>query len=180
MRSRYTLGIAAIVFASSSVTVAHSTSWAWSEQKAEQIVARDAKVRLQGSERISLEKELLASLRLYNGLALAAEELRVNDAPFRMLASRFSRALAAVRNGSAIDAADCRGSGKAVKGRRFSRFSCAVTSRAIESPSLELVYTEGVELPTVIEGSPRMLGPWKGRLDVRVVGRSAMRYGQSQ
>ena len=100
--------------------------------------------------------------------------------PFGVLASRFSKALAAVRSGSKIDAADCRGSGKATTGRHFSRFSCAVTSRALEIPSVELVYSEGAELPTVIEGSPRILGPWKGRLDVRVVGRSAMRYAQAQ
>ena len=180
MRNRFTLGVAAIIFASTSVALAHTTSWAWSEQKAEQIVARDAKVKLQRSERIKLESELLASVRLYGGLALAAAETQASGTPFGVLASRFSKALAAVRSGSKIDAADCRGSGKATTGRRFSRFSCAVTSQALEIPSVELVYSEGAELPTVIEGSPRILGPWKGRLDVRVVGRSAMRYAQAQ
>ena len=102
------------------------------------------------------------------------------EAPFGMIASRFSKALAAVRSGSKVDAADCRGSGRAAKGRRFSHFSCAVTSQALEIPSVELVYSEGAELPTVIEESPFILGPWKARLDVRVVGRSAMRYAQAQ
>ena len=74
MRNRFTLGVAAIVFASTSVALANTTSWAWSEKKAEQIVARDAKVKLQRSERVKLENELLASVRLYNGLALAAAE----------------------------------------------------------------------------------------------------------
>ena len=180
MRNRFTLGIAAIAFASTSVALAHTTSWAWSEQKAEQIVARDAKVSLQGSERAKLESELLTSVRLYKGLALAAAETQTSGAGFGELASRFSAALAAVRRGPAVDAADCRGSGKAAKGRRFSHFSCAVTSRAIEIPSPELVYAEGAELPTVIEGLPRILGPWKARLDVRVVGSSAMRYAQAQ
>jgi hypothetical protein len=180
MRNRFTLGIATIVFASTSLALAYTTSWAWSEQKAEQIVARDAKVKLQRSERVKLENELLASVRLYGGLALAAAETQTSGTPFGVLASRFSKALATVRSGSKIDAADCRGSGKATAGRRFSRFSCAVTSQALEIPSVELVYSEGAELPTVIEGSPRMLGPWKGRLDVRVVGRSAMRYAQAQ
>jgi hypothetical protein len=180
MRNRFTLGIVTIAFASTSVALAHTTSWAWSEQKAEQIVARDAKVKLQRSQRVQLEKELLASVRLYGGLALAAAETQTSGAPFGVLASRFSKALAAVRSGPQVDFADCRGSGKATQGRHFSRFSCAVTSRALEIPSVELVYSEGAELPTVIEGSPRMLGPWKGRLDVRVVGRSAMRYAQAQ
>ena len=179
MRNCFTLGVVAIIFDSTSVALAHTTSWAWSEQKAEQIVARDATVKLQRSERIKLENELLASVRLYKGLALAAAETQTSGTPFGMLASRFSKALAAVRSGSKIDAADCRGSGKAT-GRQFSRFSCAVTSRALGIPSVELVYSEEAQLPTVIEGSPRMLGPWKGRLDVRVVGRSAMRYAQAQ
>jgi hypothetical protein len=180
MRNRFTLGIAAIVFGSTSLALAHSTSWAWSEQKAEQIVARDARVKLERSQRVQLENELLASVRLYNGLALAAAETQTSGTPFGVLASRFSQALAAVRSGPKVDFADCRGSGKIATGRRFSRFSCAVTSQALEIPSAELVYSEGAELPTVIEGSPRMLGPWKGRLDVRVVGRSAMRYAQAQ
>jgi hypothetical protein len=180
MRNRFTLGIAAIVFASTSFALANTTSWAWSEQKAEQIVARDAKVKLQRSERIKLENELLASVRLYNGLALAAAETQTSGAPFGVMASRVSAALATVRSGPKVDGADCRGSGKATQGRRFSRFSCAVTSQALEIPSGELVYSEGAELPTVIEGSPRIVGPWKGRLDVRVVGRSAMRYAQAQ
>jgi hypothetical protein len=180
MVNRFAISIAAVVFASTSLALAHTTSWAWSEQRAEQIVARDAKVKLQRSERVKLENELLASVRLYNGLALAAAESQVSGTPFGVLASRFSKALAAVRSGSKIDAADCRGSGKATQGRRFSHFSCAVTSQALEIPSVELVYSEGAELPTVVEGSPRILSPWKGRLDVRVVGRSAMRYAQAQ
>ncbi len=180
MRNCCALAIAAIVFASTSLALAHTRSWAWSEQKAEQIVAREAKVKLQRSERVKLENELLASARLYHGLALAASEMQVRDAPFGLIASSFSTALAAVRSGSRVNGADCRGSGKAASGRRFSRFSCMVTSRALEIPSVELVYSEGAELPTVIDGSPRMLGPWKSRLDVRAIGRSAMRYAQAQ
>ena len=180
MRYRFTLGFAAIVFASTSVALAHTTSWAWSEQKAEQMVTRDARVKLQRSERVQLENELLASVRRYYGLAMAAGETQTGGTQFAMLAKRFSVALAAVRGGPQIDAADCRGSGKAANGRRFSRFSCAVTSEALEIPSVELVYSEGAELPTVIEGEARILGPWKARLDVRVVGSSAMRYAQAQ
>ena len=47
---------------------AHTSSWAWSQQKAEQILAWDATVKLQRSERVKLENELLASVRLYGGL----------------------------------------------------------------------------------------------------------------
>ena len=175
-----TLAIAVIVFASTSVALAHTTGWTWSEQKAEQIVARDAKVKLQDSERATLEYELLASVRLYNGLALAAAEMQTSGTPFAALASRVSTVLAAVRSGPKVGAADCRGSGKAAKGRRFSHFSCAVTSQTLEIPDVVLRYLDEAQLPTVIQGSPRSLGPWKARLDVRVIGRSSMRYAQVQ
>jgi hypothetical protein len=180
MRNHVTLGIAALALASSAVALAHAASWTWSEQKAERIVARDAKVKLHGPERTKLENELLASVRRYNGLALAAAETHADATPFGALASRFGKALATVRSGLTVDGADCRGSGRAAKGQRFNRFTCAVISRPLEIPSVELVYSEGAELPTVTEGSPRVLGPWKALLDVRVVGKSAMRYAQAQ
>jgi hypothetical protein len=178
MRKLLTLGIAGVVFASTSVALAQSTRWAWTEKKAERIVARDATVQLQASERATLENELLASVRLYNGLAFAARD--VGDAAalgtFESLAYRFRAALEDVRGGLEIEAAACRGAGKALKGQRFTRFQCAVTSEVLEIPTAELSYPEGAALPTVVEGAPRMLGPWQARLDVRVTGSSAIAY----
>jgi hypothetical protein len=179
MRNRFTLGIAAIVFASTSLALAHATSWAWSERKAERMVVWGATVYIQHPERVKLDNELLASVRLYSGLALAAAETQTSGTPFGVLASRFSTALAAVRSGLKVDGALCRGSGKAAKGRRFSHFRCVVSSEVLEIPSVELVYSEGAELPTVIERPPRILGPWNARLDVRVIGKSAFRTEQA-
>ena len=48
----------------------------------------------------------------------------------------------------------------------------------MEIPSVELVGLEKAELPTVIEGPARILGPWRAQLDVRVTGRSVMTYRQ--
>ena len=64
----------------------------------------------------SWRTKLLASVRLYGGLALAAAETQTSGTPFDVLASRFSKASAAVRSGSKIDAADSCGSCKAVTG----------------------------------------------------------------
>lgn len=173
------LGLAAVAFVSAAVAVAGTTRWAWTEPKADRIVARDATVRLQGADR-ALEAQLRASARLYGGLALGA--LETNDpvaaGVFRSLADRFGKALDAVRGGVRISGAACKGSGAAKQGRRFQRFRCAATSRLVEVPSVELVGLEKAGLPTVIEGSPRILGPWRAQLDVRVTGRSVMTYRQ--
>jgi hypothetical protein len=173
------LGVAAVAFVSTSVALAQSTRWAWTEPKAERIVAQDATVRLQRSDR-AMEAELLASARLYGGLALAAQEANDPNAAqvFRSLADRFGKALDAVRNGVTIDAAACKGTGTAEKGRLFRRFRCAARSELLGIPSVELVDSGKDELPTVIEGPPRILGPWRAQLDVRVNGRSAMTYRQ--
>ena len=178
MRSVILVAVA-VAFVSTSVALAGNASWVWTAPKAERIVARDATVRLQGPDR-ALEAQLRASARLYGGLALAA--IDVNDpiaaGVFRNLADRFGKALEAVRPGVRIGAAACKGSGMAEQGRRFKRFRCAATSRMLEIPSVELVGLEKQELPTVIEGPPRILGPWRAQLDVRVTGRSAMTYRQ--
>ena len=161
------------------MALAHTTSWAWSEQRAEQIVAPGRTIKLQRSERMKLKAQTLASVRASTGgLALAAAETQTSGTRSAS-SSRFSKALAAVRSGSKMMLRLPRlrkgNNGTALRAAS----DCAVASRALEIPSVK-ASSEGAELPTVIEGSPRVLGPWKGRLDVRVVGRSAMRYAQAQ
>jgi hypothetical protein len=175
----FILGVAAVACASTSVALAGNTSWMWTEPKAERIVTRDATVRLQGSDR-ALEAQLRASARLYGGLALAALEMNdpIAAGVFRNLAVRFGKALDAVQGGVRINGAACKGSGTAEQGRRFKRFRCAATSRLVEVPAVELVGLEKEGLPTVTEGPPRVLGPWRAQLNVRVTGRSAMTYRQ--
>ena len=167
------LAVVAVAFASTAVALAGNPSWVWTEPKAERIVARDATVRLQGPDR-ALEAQLRASARLYGGLALAA--LDMNDpiaaGVFRNLAERFGKALDAVQGGVKINGAACKGSGTAQQGRRFKRFRCAATSPAGGDPIGRARRPgETEELPTVIEGPPRILGPWRAQLDVRVTGR---------
>jgi hypothetical protein len=173
------LAVVAVALASTSVALAGSASWVWTEPKAERIVKNDATVRLQGPDR-ALEAQLRASARLYGGLALAALEMNdpIAAGVFRNLADRFGKALDAVQGGVRIKGAACKGSGAAEQGRRFKRFRCAATSRSVEVPSVELIGLGKEELPTVVEEPARLLGPWRAQLDVRVTGRSAMRYRQ--
>jgi hypothetical protein len=174
------LGVAAVAFVSASVALAHNTPWAWTEPKAEKMVVRDASVRLQGSERTALEDELQRSVSLYGLLAFAAADAGDAKAErmFSTLFYRFRNALEDVRGGLEIDTADCRGSGTPQRGSRFKHFRCAATSEVLEIPSAELVDSEEGQLPTVIEGPPRILGPWRAQLEVHPTGRSAMMYRQ--
>jgi hypothetical protein len=181
MRNILALGFAAILFASTSVATANNTRWAWTERKAEKVVVRDAKVRLQGLERATLEDELRTSVRLYGALTFAAADAgdAKAESTYSTLFYRFRNALEDVRSGLEIDAANCMGSGKAQQGaRRFTRFHCAATSEAMEIPTAELVDSEDGTLPTVIEGPERILGPWQVELVVHVTGKSAIAYRQ--
>jgi hypothetical protein len=180
---RQSLVICAVALISSfSVSVAPAAEpgarWAWTAAKAEQVVMRDSRVRLSPSETASLETELRTSVRLYRGLELAAiEEGDGKAAIYHSLAYRYSRALTKVRDGFEIEDADCTGSRRASKGRRFKQFFCLVTSEVLQIPSAQLVDdADGTELPAVIEGPVRTVGPLLTQLGFRVTGKSTMAY----
>ena len=126
-------------------------------------------------------------MRLLGGLRLAAYDLAAiaDDADgdwqpwltFQRLLGRYVRARNQVRDGLAIDAAACRGSGAAMPGKRFKHFRCAVTTGVLEIPQTEVVYGDQ-ELPTVIEGPPRVIGPLEAELDVHVIGKTSIAYRQ--
>ena len=173
------LGVVAVAFASTAVALAGNPSWVWTEPKAERIVARDATVRLQGPDR-ALEAQLRASARLYGGLALAALEMNdpIAAGVFRNLAEQ-------VREG-----ARCSGRRRQDRRRRLQGLGQGPTGSSVQALPLRGDVPAGGgpigrarrpgegELPTVIEGQPRILGPWRAQLDVRVTGRSVMTYRQ--
>jgi hypothetical protein len=171
------LGLVAILFGSATAVQASGARWTWTESKARQMVTRKATVQVPAPLRASLASELQAAVRLYSGLQLAA--IDVGDAKalasYQSVGARYRRALEKVRNGLQIDAAACTGLGVAVRANRFSRFRCVVTSAPLEIPSVELDYRDR-ELPLVVEGTPRVEGPFQALLDVRVVGKSAITY----
>jgi hypothetical protein len=171
------LGLVAVVFVSTSAAQASGARWTWTESKARQMVTRKATVQVPSPLKASLASELLAAVRLYGGLQMAA--IDVGDAKalasYQSVGARYRRALEKVQNGLQIDTAACTGLGVAVQRNRFSRFRCVVTSGPLEIPSVELDYGEG-QLPGVDEGEPRVEGPFQALLDVRVTGKAAIAY----
>ena len=147
---------------------------AWTESKAERFVLNRATVRLAAEDRAALEGELGQAVELYWMLALDAtlagdgHGANVYVDP----AHRYGRALARVRGGLGIDAADCSGSGSAAPGTRFASFRCNVISESLDIPSAEFA-DDG---KTPVEGEPRRLGPVDAVLDVRVTGTSSFAY----
>jgi hypothetical protein len=173
------LFVAAIFLAATPIALAHDTRWAWTESKAEQIVLREATVRLPRLERASLEGELRTRTAYYRALeAAAAGEESVYAVTYHDLAHRYRRALGKVQSGLEVDGAECRGSGQAARRNRFKHFRCAVTSETLEIPSAAIVASENGELPAVVEGESRKLGPFQAQLHVRPTGKSRIAYRQ--
>jgi hypothetical protein len=175
--------VSGILLASTSIALAHGTRWAWSERKAEQIVTRDAAIRLASPERAALETELRTSARYYSGLYQGLRE-EPHQSPaadpageyiLYRLGNRFRAALRKVRSGLDIDAAACTGRGASVRAGRFERFRCVATSEQLLIPSAVVVSSAEGKI-RVVEGQPRMVGPFQARLDVRVSGKSTIAY----
>lgn len=172
------------ILASTSIALADGTRWTWTERKAERIVARDAAVRLAPAERAPLENELRASAAYYFGLYQGMRQEphqspAADDATAYILyklGKRFQGALRKVRSGLEIDAADCTGSGAAVRAARFRHFRCLTTSEALVIPSAVVVSSEEGKIQAVVEGQPRTVGPFQARLDVHVSGKSTIAY----
>ena len=68
------------------------------------------------------------------------------------------------------------GRGKARAGG-FGRFRCSVRSARLEIPAPEVVW-ENDRISEVRYGPPRLFGPFRARLDVRVTSRSGIAYRQ--
>ena len=173
------VGLVAVLFAFASAAQASGTRWAWTESKARQMVVRKALVKVPSPLRAALASELLAGVRLYSGLEMAAME--VGDvtalATFQHLEGRYRSSLETLRNGLQVQSAACTGLGVAVSGNRFGRFRCPVTSMPLEIPTVELDFQDRV-LPEAVEGPPRVEGPFQALLDIRVTGKSAITYRQ--
>jgi hypothetical protein len=159
---------------------ADGSSWTLTESNAERVVARDAGVRVPRSQRVSLEHELQQSFALYRSLELEAElegEFYA-AATFHHLAFRYTHELRKMLNGLKVVGVECTGLGLRARRDRYKRFRCSATSEPLTIPSATLVNSDGGKLPTVIEGTPRMVGPFQARLSVRVTGRTTISYRQ--
>ena len=179
MRGVVLIGLIGALSVSTSIAHAHHTPWAWTEAKAAKMVTSEGKVRLAASEQASLNAELNSAVRQYGALVFAAQQ--VGDGPamatFQAVLARYVRARDQVRNGIDIDSASCKGSGAPQQGKRYKHFRCSATSAVLEIPQTELDYGEQ-ELPTVIESSPRIIGPLSANLQVHVAGKTSLAYQQ--
>jgi hypothetical protein len=179
---RYTLFCALFLFGvlATSAEPAHGASWALTEANAERIVLRQAAVRVRARERDSLEHELQRSFALYRALELEAElEGEVYAAAtFHHLAFRYTHELRKMLNGLEIRSIECTGAGRRFGPSRYERFRCSVTSEPLTIPTATLVISESGKLPGVVESRPRIVGPFRARLSVRVTGRQAISYRQ--
>jgi hypothetical protein len=173
--------VAGILLGLTSIALAHDTRWAWSEQKAEQIVTRDAAIRLASRDRAALENELRASAAFYSGLYRGVRE-EPHQSPaadpateyiLSKVGTRLQAALRKVRSGLDIDAAECTGWGASARVARFERFRCLATSEQLLIPSAVVVSSEEGKIRAV-EGQPRTVGPFEARLSVRVAGKSTI------
>jgi hypothetical protein len=178
------LFVTGIFLALASIALAHGTRWAWTERKAEQIVTRDAAVRLASPERAALENELRTAARYYSALYQGVRE-EPHQSPaadpateytLDKLGRRFQAALRKVRSGLSIDVVQCTGSGVSVRSARFERFRCLATSSQLLIPSADVAFSEDGRIEAVVEREPRTIGPFQTRLDVRVAGKSTIAY----
>ena len=173
------LFVAGIFLAATPIALAHDARGGWTESKAEQIVKREATIRLPRLETSSLENELRRWTVYYRALeAAAAGEGSAYAVTYHDLAHRYRRALGKVQSGLEIDDAECRGSGQAARRKRFKDFGCAVTSETLEIPSAAILASENGELPAVVEGESRKLGPFRTQLQVHRKGNSTIAYRQ--
>ena len=173
------LGLVAVLVGS--VTPAHASGagWTWTASKARQTVIKKATVQVPAPLKASLASELQAGVRLYLALEMAAVEVGDVDAlaTFQRLEASYRRSLETVRKGLQVRVAACTGLGVPVRGNRFARFRCPVTSGQLEIPAVKLEYGDG-QLPKAVEGSPRLEGPFQALLEIRVIGKSAITYRQ--
>lgn len=159
-------------------SVAMGAGFTLTEPKAERILVRDATVQLASAERASLENELRREITRFHGLELAALELGDEGAmwTYSNAANRYQSALRAIQRGLDVASANCTGTGRVIQGRRFERFNCLVTSDVLSIPSVEVGSTDDGQLPAVVEGQPRELGPLLTQYRVRATGRSTVQY----
>lgn len=172
--------VCGILLIATPVAEARSADGSWIKSKVVHVVTRDAVVRVPLAHRATLAQELQSGFALYRTLELEAElegELYA-AATFHHLAFRYSHELRKMLNGLQIEAAACAGLGVQVGRNRYRRFRCSVTSEPLTIPTAVLVDSDSRKVPGVIEGRPRIVGPFRVRLSVRVVGQSTIAYRQ--
>jgi hypothetical protein len=162
----------------SAVALAHNTPHSWTVAKARVMLQEGTNIALPEAQRQELNVELEAQLAKFRLLLLQAQE-RPEDWLYAQtydnyIRKRFLPAQQKVLNGLSIDSVKCVGQGKASSGKRYRHFRCPATSYVLEIPTVELKYPAEGELPEVIEGPVRRIGPIAATFTVHVMGKSRM------
>lgn len=161
---------------SAAAALAHNTSSSWTVAKARVMVQEGTTIALPTDQRAALDAELVARLRKFNGLLLAAQDdpdqWRLAGT-YKNYIDRFRKAQNNVNAGLSIDSVKCTGLGKALKGKRYTHFGCSANSYELEIPNIELQPADAV-LPEVVEGPRRVIGPLEAVFNVHVTGKSRM------
>ncbi len=170
--------VAAAALAGSAAALAHNTPYSWTVAKARVLLQEGTNIALPDAQKQELNAELEAQLANFRLLLLQAQE-RPEDWLYAQtydnyIKKRFLPAQEKVNNGLSIDSVKCVGQGKALSGKRYKHFRCPANSYVLEIPSVELKYPAEGELPEVIEGPVRRIGPIEAIFTVHVTGKSRM------
>jgi hypothetical protein len=163
--------------ASAAVALAHNTPFAWTAPKARVVLQDEATIALPPAERVALDAELEALLDKFRLLLLTAQsdpDDWLAAGTYDNYVKRFQKAQDTVNNGLSIDTLKCAGQGKALPGKKYKHFRCNTTSYVLEIPNIEFKPGTDPDLPEVVEGPARRIGPLAAVFTVHVMGKSRM------
>ena len=178
MRSFILIGLIGVLLASTSIAQAHNTRWAWTESKAAKMVARDATVKLCRrrtgiADRRAQRRRAVVRRPCLRRAAGGRRERRRRRSSLSWPGTSARATRCGTVSGSPPPPARARE--RRCRATASSTSAAPLRPLALEIPQTELDYGDQ-ELPTVIEGSPRIIGPLEASLDVHVAGKASIAY----
>jgi hypothetical protein len=177
MRIGKVLLVISVLAASASVAHAHTTPYSWTAPKARVMLQDGTTIALPADQRASLDAELEALLDQFRRLAMISGDDPSNwrlTETYGTYVKLFQTAQNTVNAGLSIDAVECVGQGKALKGKRYKHFRCNATSYQLEIPDIDLRPGADPSLPEPVERPRRLIGPLEAVFTVHVMGKSRM------
>jgi hypothetical protein len=157
--------------------LAHITPYSWTASKAQIMLQDSTTIALPADQKASLAAEIQAWVDKLRPLKLTAEQ-DPDDwlilGTYSSYIKRFVEARDRVNSGLSIDSTKCVGQGRALSGKRFKHFRCSAKSYVLEVPNIELKPGADPDLPEVVEGPRRIIGPLEAVFTVHVMGKSRM------
>lgn len=170
---RRALLVISLLAASASIAPAHVTPYSWTAARANVMLPDAVTIALPADVKASLQAELTPLIERFRLLELIAQQERgdwLAAGTYANYVKRLRDARERVQKGLPLDTPRCAGSGRAVKGKRFTHFRCEATSYVLEVPTVELREGEVGALPQAIEGEIRRFGPYRAVFVLHVTG----------